>query len=254
MTRTVIARTVIVGATGGIGSDLARRLAAAGRRLHLISRTAGTLAPLAAELSASQAVCDVTDSAALTAAIDAGAADGLDGLAYCVGSIVLKPLSATTDADFLDAVRLNALGAATAARAAAPALKAAGRAGGGAGATASILLISSVAARSGFSNHSVISLAKGAVEGLVHALAAELAPQVRVNGIAPSLVDTPLAAALTGSATMADSIARMHPIPRLGTAADVAALGAFLMSAEAGWMTGQIHAVDGGRSTLRTKG
>jgi NAD(P)-dependent dehydrogenase (short-subunit alcohol dehydrogenase family) len=92
------------------------------------------------------------------------------------------------------------------------------------------------------------------VEGLTLALAAELAPRIRVNCIAPSLTRTPLAKALTGNEQMAAAIAQMHAIPRLGEAEDSAGLAAFLISEEAGWMTGQVIGVDGGRSTLRTKG
>ncbi len=97
-------------------------------------------------------------------------------------------------------------------------------------------------------------MAKGAVEGLTLALAAELAPKVRVNAIAPSLTRTPLAKALTSSEAMATAIAQMHPIPRLGEPDDVAALASFLLSEQAGWITGQVIGVDGGRSTLRPKG
>ena len=97
-------------------------------------------------------------------------------------------------------------------------------------------------------------MAKGAVEGLTLALAAELAPKVRVNAIAPSLTRTRLAKALTSSEAIATAIAQMHPIPRLGEPDDVAALASFLLSEQAGWITGQVIGVDGGRSTLRPKG
>jgi len=117
-----------------------------------------------------------------------------------------------------------------------------------------VLLFSSVAVGQGFAAHASVSMAKGAVEGLTRALAAELAPKVRVNAIAPSLTDTPLAAGLTANPQIAASIAQMHPLPRLGSAADMAALAAFLISDRAGWITGQVIGVDGGRSSLRTKG
>ena len=97
-------------------------------------------------------------------------------------------------------------------------------------------------------------MAKGAVEGLALSLAAELAPQVRINVVAPSLTRTPLAAAITGNATLAQGIAGLHALQRLGTPEDIAALAAFLVSADAGWITGQVIGVDGGRSMLRTKG
>ena len=97
-------------------------------------------------------------------------------------------------------------------------------------------------------------MAKGAVEGLTRALAAEFAPKLRVNCIAPSLTRTPLAKTLTGNEQMAQAIAQLHALPRLGEAEDMAGLAAFLLSEEAGWMTGQIIGVDGGRSSLRTKG
>lgn len=117
-----------------------------------------------------------------------------------------------------------------------------------------MVLFSSVAARAGFPNHAAIAAAKAAVEGLTVALVAELAPHVRVNCIAPSLTRTPLAEPLTRNAAMAEAIARQHPIPRLGEPEDAAALADFLLSAQAGWITGQVFGVDGGRSSLRGKG
>ena len=237
-------RVLVLGATGGVGAALARRLAARGARCVLLARDAARLARLAAELpGAESVVADVTDSAALTSAIQRLGAP-LAGLAFCVGSIVLKPAARTSEADLLDAFRLNAVGAAMAVQAALPALVA-GQGG--------VVLFSSVAARTGFTNHLAIAAAKAAVEGMTVALAAELAPAVRVNCIAPSLTRTRIAEPLTKNPALAEAIAKLHPLPRLGEADDVAALADFLLSPAAAWITGQVMAVDGGRSTLRTK-
>lgn len=238
---------LIIGGTGGIGSAIARRLRSSGHAVHLVGRDAGKLAALADEIGAGASLADVTDAASLASAI-AAAGSSLSGLAYCVGSITLKPLGRLTEADFLMDYRLNALGAALAVQAAAPALRASDTP------PASVVLFSSVAVAQGFASHASISMAKGAVEGLTRALGAELAPKVRVNCIAPSLTRTPLARDLTASSEMAEAIARLHAIQRLGEADDAAALAAFLLSPDAGWITGQIIGVDGGRSSLRTKG
>ncbi len=117
-----------------------------------------------------------------------------------------------------------------------------------------MVLFSTVAVGQGFANHAVIAAAKGGVEGLVRSLAAELAPKVRVNAIAPSLTRTPLAAPLLQNETVAKAIAQLHPLQRLGEADDVASLAAFLLGPNSTWITGQVFGVDGGRSTLRTKG
>ena len=236
---------VIVGGTGAIGAALARRVAAAGGAVHLVGRDPARLAPLAAELGGTHAVADVMDTDALSRAV-ALAGARVAGLAYCVGSIVMLPLGRATAADFVEAFRLNVVGAAMAVAAAGEALHAVPGSG--------VVLFSSVAARAGFASHSVIAAAKGAVEGLTVSLAAELAPHTRVNCVAPSLTRSGIAASMTGNATLAKAIAAQHPIPRLGEPGDAAALAAFLLSAEAGWITGQVFAVDGGRSTVRTRG
>lgn len=236
---------IVYGASGGVGAALARRLAVRGERLHLVARGSARLGALARELGATHTVGDVTD-ADVRARVTAESSGPVTGLVYAVGSINLKPIGRLTEADFLADYRLNALGAALAIQSALPAMKAAE--------SASVVLFSTVAVGQGFASHASVSMAKGAVEGLTRALAAELAPKIRVNCIAPSLTRTPLAAGLTASPAMASAIADLHPLRRLGEPEDVAALAAFLMSPDSAWVTGQVMGVDGGRSTLRTKG
>ena len=240
------APVLIFGATGGVGSALAAILSAKDVPLVLSGRNEAAVTELADRFAATGITGDVTSEEDLSRIIDEAAADeGLAGLAFCVGSIDLKPLRRVTAHDLTAAFNLNAVAPALAVRKAAPALK---KAGG------SVVLFSTIAVAQGFTNHAIVSAAKGAVEGLGRALAADLAPDVRVNVIAPSLMDTPLAASITRSDAMAQGIAKLHPIPRLGEANDAAALAAFLLTGESPWITGQVMRVDGGRSHLRTKG
>jgi NAD(P)-dependent dehydrogenase (short-subunit alcohol dehydrogenase family) len=241
-----MAKIIIIGA-GGIGAATARNIVFSGHEVFLIGRNEITTQGLASELHCGSAIADVSDREALSAAIVA-AGPAIDGLCYAVGTINLKPIARLTDEDFRRDFEVNALGAARAVQVALPALKASTQA------SASILLFSTVAVAQGFTAHASISMAKGAVEGLVKSLAAELAPKIRVNAIAPSLTRTPLAKALTSNDAMATTIAGMHALQRLGEVEDVAGLACLLLSPQAGWITGQIIGVDGGRSSLRTKG
>ncbi len=239
-------RIIIVGGSSAIGHSIAERAVKRGVQPFLVGRNEEKLNELAAATGGLFAIADVMDEIALAAAVKTAIADAtITGLAYCVGSIDLKPLRSLTGDAMVEAFRLNAVAPAIAVREAAAALKAA---------NGSVVLFSTVAVAQGFASHTIVSAAKGAVEGLTRALAADLAPQVRVNCIAPSLTDTPLAAKLTSNAAMADAIAAMHAISRLGKAADHGALADFLLSPDASWITGQVIAVDGGRSRVRTKG
>lgn len=244
MTATVL----ILGGSGGLGRALAISLKARGITPHLAGRNAEKLAAAALELDCKWTLADVTDPASMVRAVEEASGGGaLAGLAYAVGTINLKPLTRLTIADFETDFNINARGAALAIQAALPSLR---KSEG----TASVLLFSTVAVAQGFTAHASIAMAKGAVEGLTLALAAELAPKIRVNCIAPSLTRTPLAASLTSNANMAEAIAGLHALPRLGLPEDIGPMGALLLSTDADWITGQIIGIDGGRSSLRTKG
>lgn len=239
-------KVLIYGGSGGIGSATGRSLLERGYELHLVARGEQALAAVARELRATYTVGDVEDPGLFPrVAQDAG--ESLAGLVYAVGTIRLKPLHRFTEEEFLRDFRINASGAALAVQAALPALK---KAENG----ASVVLFSSVAVAQGFTAHASIGMAKGAVEGLTRSLAAELAPKIRVNAIAPSLTRTPLAESLVSSEPMAAAIAGLHALGRLGEPRDVASLAAFLVCSESAWITGQVFGVDGGRSRVRAKG
>ena len=172
------------------------------------------------------------------------APESLDGLIYFPGSISLKPFHRLSAEDFLTDFRINCLGAISAIQSALPALKAS--------ASASIVLFSTVACAQGMPFHASIAAAKGAVEGMAKSLAAELAPKIRVNVIAPSLTATALATNLLNSDAKREAAARRHPLQQVGNPDDVAALAAFLLSDESKFITGQILRPDGGLSSVRT--
>lgn len=231
---------LIFGASGGIGAALARRLAAAGRPLHLSGRDAGKLEALAGELKAAATAGDVLVAGEIER-VAAAAGPRLAGLVFAVGSIDLGPLKRLGPELFAPAFALNVTAAAMAVRAGLPALVA------GEGA---VVLFSSVAAGAGFRNHAVTGSVKAAVEGLTRALAAELAPGVRVNCIAPTLTRTPLAAAFTGNPLLVEGIARQHPLKRIAEPDDIAGVAELLLGPAGRFMTGQVLHVDGGRGSI----
>jgi NAD(P)-dependent dehydrogenase (short-subunit alcohol dehydrogenase family) len=236
---------LLFGATGGIGSALARRLHAAGHPLVLSARREEPLAALAGELGASFAVADATDFAEVDRVADlARERHGrLGGIASCVGSLLLKPAHLTRADDYHAVIAANLTSAFAVVRAAGRLMTDGG----------SVVLASTAAVRMGLANHEAIAAAKGGVEGLVRSAAATYAPRgLRVNAVAPGLVRTPLTARITGNATASEASRSMHALGRLGESDDVAAAMAFLLGADASWISGQVLGVDGGLGSVRS--
>ena len=237
---------IIYGASGAIGSATAKILYDKGFRVHLVGRNKDKLVNLGSELKAGITIGDVTDQG-LFKRVNDDAGSEIGGIVYAVGTINLGSIRKFREADFLLDFKINALGAVMAVQSALTKLKKNKQ-------ISSIVLFSSVAAQRGFSMHTSMGMAKGAVNGLTRSLAAELSPKIRVNAISPSVTQTPLSEKILSNEQMAESIRNKHPLNRLGTREDIAKLAAFLISEDAGWITGQIIGVDGGRSTIEVKG
>ena len=230
---------LIFGATGSVGSSLAEQLKNSGSNIHLVARNEGEVKAIAEKLGCSFTVADVLEDGFIEK-IKSDITD-IKGIAYCVGSIDLKPLRMVTETDMNKCMKLNLYSAIEAIKGFQESLKKN---------KGSIVLFSTVAAQRGFTNHTIIASAKAAVEGLTVTLAAEFAPNIRVNCIAPSLSKSKIAEPMLKNPAIAEGIAKAHPLKRLGEGKDSAALAKFLITEESSWITGQVVAVDGGRSKL----
>ena len=236
-------KILVFGGSGSIGKALAIKLKENNYYPIIISRNENELKKISAEIKCDYRVCDVLNSDKIKEISDEFKYD-IYGIAYCVGSINLKPLKITKDDDFIESFKINTLGAINVIKLHQESL---------AKNNGSILLYSTIAVKQGFTNHSIISTAKGAVEGLTLSLAAEFAPKIRVNCIAPSLTDAKMTQKLISNETIKKAIENMHPLPKIGSGEDFSDIGSFLLSDKNSWITGQIFHIDGGKSTLRIK-
>jgi NAD(P)-dependent dehydrogenase (short-subunit alcohol dehydrogenase family) len=231
---------VILGAGGGIGSRLARRLSGSGARLVLGGRGGPKLATLASELAAKMSEVDATSFEAVKRCLEEAAEWGgrVDGIANCVGSILLKPAHRTTQEELNDVLATNLHSAFATVRAAAGAMR---KSGG------SVVLVSSAAARIGLANHEAVAAAKAGVIGLTLSAAATYAAHgIRVNAVAPGLVDTPMTKRITSNEALLNASLAMHALGRIGSPDDVASAIEWLLRPESSWITGQVVGVDGG--------
>ena len=230
---------LIFGATGSVGSSLAEQLKNSGNDIHLVARNENEVKAIAEKLGCSYTVADVLEDGFIEKV--KSDINDIKGIAYCVGSIDLKPLRMVTETDMNKCMKLNLYSAIEVIKGFQEILKKN---------KGSVVLFSTVAAQRGFTNHTIIASAKAAVEGLTVTLAAEFAPNIRVNCIAPSLSKSKIAEPMLKNPAIAEGIAKAHPLKRLGEGKDSAALAKFLITEDSSWVTGQVIAVDGGRSKL----
>lgn len=227
---------VVIGGSKGIGRSIVEDLVLEGHDVYNFSRSDDGL-PASVHHTSFDASTDELDPILLP--------DVIHGLVYCPGSIILKPFRTLKTSVFEDDFKLSVLGAIKVIQACLPKFSKGDD-------KASIVLFSTVAVSLGMPFHASVGVTKGAIEGLVKSLAAELAPHIRVNAIAPSLTDTPLAAALLSTPEKQQRSADMHPLKRYGKSEDIANAAMFLLSDKSSWITGQIIAVDGGMSSVKS--
>ena len=209
------------------------------KEVHLVGRNEDETKSLSEKLGFTYTIADVLEDGFVDKI--KSDIDDIKGIAYCVGSIDLKPLKISSESDFNKCMKLNLYSAIDLIKGYQDSLKKN---------NGSIVLFSTVAAQRGFTNHSIIASAKAAVEGLTVSLAAEFAPNIRVNCVALSLTNSKIAQPLLKNSALAQGIAKAHPLKRIGEGKDGAALAKFLVTDESSWVTGQVIAVDGGRSKL----
>ncbi len=209
----LIMKKVILGATGSIGTSLAKKLVEGGEEVHLVGRDEASVSALANDLNSTFTVCDVLEENFSEKILTDLKEEPINGLAFCIGSIDLKPLKLTKKSDFMQSFNLNLISATEIIKSLADNLKKN---------KGSIVLFSTVAVKQGFPNHAIVSSAKGAIEGLTLALAAEFAPNVRVNCIAPSLRNCKISNFVLKNEKVAEGNAKMHPVRRIGEGEDTA--------------------------------
>ena len=225
---------LLIGGNSGIGLETAKLLKSQGANLIAASRSSDQLEALGISVQP----FDAENPSELDLP------EHLDGLIYFPGTINLKPFHRLTSADFQKDFQINCLAAVQVIQQALPALKKSD--------SASIVMFSTVAVAQGMAFHASIAAAKAAVEGVVKSLAAELAPKIRVNAIAPSLTDSPLASQLLGNEAKKEAAAKRHPLQQVGRPEDIAQIASFLLSDSSSFLTGQIIRPDGGLSSIRT--
>ena len=236
-------RVFLIGAAGGIGSALARRLHADGHEVILAGRTEASLASLGAELSAEHIVVDATGFDALDQAVQRFGP--VNAVVNCAGSLLLKPAHLTTQEEWRATIELSLTTAFATVRAGARAMMNTG---------GSIVLCATAAARAGFANHEAVAAAKGGVISLTMSAAATYGSRnIRVNCVAPGLVSTPLTSRITQNEAALKASQGMHVLGRIGTPDDVASAMAFLVDPANSWITGQVIGVDGGLGTIRPR-
>jgi NAD(P)-dependent dehydrogenase (short-subunit alcohol dehydrogenase family) len=236
-------KILIFGGTGTIGFSIAKKIKTDGYDPVIIARTEEELKNKSKEINCEYSICDVLELEQIEKIAEQHNED-LFGIAYCVGSINLKPLKICKNEDYIESFKINTLGAINAIKTNLTSLSKN---------NGSVLLFSTIAVQQGFTNHSIVSSSKGAIEGLTLSLAAEFSPKIRVNCIAPSLTDSKMSQKMLSNETIKKAIENMHPIPKIGAGDDFGELGSFLLSERNNWITGQIFHIDGGRSTLRIK-
>ena len=230
-----MARTILlIGGNSGIGLSTVKRLQAKGDKLIVASRSNEQLTALGIPAQPFEAT---------NSALSLDLPDSLDGVVYCPGTINLKPFNRLKEADFLADLQVNLLGAIRVLQLAFPALKKSS--------SPSVVLFSTVAVKVGMPYHASVAASKGAVEGLTRSLAAEWAPQVRVNALAPALTDTPLASSLPADEKRRETATERHPLKQIGAPEQFAELTDYLLSDVAKFTTGQIFRPDGGLSSVR---
>ena len=228
---------LVIGGSSGIGLDLIKLLSNEGANVYVASRSSSDSWPSAVRYQQLDVMQDVQ-------VLSSFVPEKLHGLVYSVGNINLKSFSRISESDLIDDFRLNVVGAALSIQQSLKSLKNAG--------SASIVLISSVAAKTGMGFHASIATSKAALEGLAVSLASELSGnQIRVNVVAPSLTNTPLASKLLNTPDKMEASAKRHPLGKYGEPKDISAAIAFLLSDDSSWITGQVIPVDGGMSNLK---